>query len=234
VTELPFHRTLRLGSFGYDVWGAKRAVYRALHDGKKWNGFLAQQTISKKTFGAFFARDLQLLDAEISVHDQPRGIVDLLMLRALETGGSFDAIARGLWLHQYASPRPKLVEPRQGFGSLVSDLWADYSLGRSMGLSDLGTWNPSSILPSSHQPSDHATSRLDGKICEPACAFDLGISPQNGYDNPVGRKFFDLMTTRKEVHYVILGTKIHSKEQGLHEYTAGGHQNHVHTSAYRR
>jgi hypothetical protein len=233
--SLPYHRLLRLGSFGYDVWGAKRATYRALRDEAKWQGFLHQTTLSKKTFGPFFARDLKILDGQLSVHDQPRSVFDELMLRALETGGAFDAIASGLWLHQYAPPPvPKLIEPKQGFQSLVSDLWGDYSIGRRMGMTDLGTYNPASILPDSHQPSDHATSRLDGRIGEPACAFDLGISPQNGYDNPVGRKFFDLMIGRKEIHYVILGTKIWSTDQGLHEYTAGGHEGHVHTSGHRR
>lgn len=230
---LPFHRVLKLGMVGYDVWGGKRAVYRFLSNEQKWQGFLAQAPIVKRTFGPFFRQDL--ISAQHILTAGVDGWFDEETLRALEAADAFDAIARGLWLHQYEKPKPPpLVEPIEGFQSLVSDLWADYSIGRRMSMVDLGTYNPRSVLPGSGAPSDHATSRLDGKICEPACAFDLGIMPQNGWDNPVGRKFFEMMTIRPEIHYVILGDRIFSKEQGLHTYTAGGHENHVHTSGYRR
>ncbi len=118
-------------------------------------------------------------------------------------------------------PVPVLIEPKQGWNSLVKELWQDFSLGRSMGLSDLGTYNPNSRLPSG-APSDHAM--------WPAYAFDLGFSPQTGMANPVANKFFNLMVGRPEVHYVICGTSIWSVEEGLHSYTSGGHEGHVHTS----
>jgi hypothetical protein len=119
------------------------------------------------------------------------------------------------------APSPPLIEPIQGFYSLVEELWADFSLGRNMGLSDLGTYNGASVLPSGAK-SDHAY--------WPSFAFDLGVSPQTGWNNLVGRAFFTLMVGRSEVHYVILGDKIWSREQGLHAYTYGNHDNHCHVS----
>lgn len=139
-----------------------------------------------------------------------------------------DAYSR--WVYRlWSAPNPKpptptLIAPIQGLASLDKKLWTDFSTGRHMGLTDLGTFNPSSTLPSG-APSDHAV--------WPACAFDLGVSPDTGYANPTGRKFFDLMSGRPEVHYVILGDKIWSREMGLHSYSGGGHMNHVHTSGYR-
>lgn len=38
------------------------------------------------------------------------------------------------------------------------------------------------------------------------------------------------MIGRPGIHYVILGDKIWSTERGLHAYTAGGHESHVHVS----
>lgn len=114
-----------------------------------------------------------------------------------------------------------LVEPVQGFGSLHKELWTDYSAGRRMGLTDVGTYNPASRLPSG-TPSDHAV--------YPAWAFDLGFSPATGFDQPVAHAFFQSMVGRPEIHYVILGDRIWSREKGLHGYTGGGHESHVHTS----
>lgn len=140
------------------------------------------------------------------------------------------ADAYSKWVYRiWSAPKPKppvpsLIAPLQGLASLKKDLWEDFSTGRHLGLSDLGTFNPSSRLPSG-APSDHAV--------WPAVAFDLGISPDNGYANTVGRKFFDLMTGRPEIHYCILGDKIWSRERGLHSYSGGGHENHVHVSGNR-
>jgi peptidoglycan hydrolase-like protein with peptidoglycan-binding domain len=134
------------------------------------------------------------------------------------------------WVYRiWTAPTPKplppeLIEPNQGFESLHISLREDFSLGRHMGLSDLGTYNPSSRLPSG-APSDHAV--------WPAMAFDLGVDPDNGYDNPTGRAFFTAMIGRPEVEYVILGDRIWSRAQGLHSYTSGGHGNHVHVSGNR-
>lgn len=139
-----------------------------------------------------------------------------------------DAYAR--WVYRvWRAPDPKptppeLIEPNQGFESLTPSLREDFSLGRHMGLTDLGTYNPASRLPSG-APSDHAV--------YPAFAFDLGIEPDNGYANPVGRSFFMAMVGRPEVEYVILGDKIWSRARGLRDYTFGGHENHVHVSGNR-
>jgi hypothetical protein len=116
---------------------------------------------------------------------------------------------------------PSLVEPRQGYSSLEQSLWADYALARHMGLSDLGTYNPSSTLPGGGK-SDHAY--------YPARAFDAGFSPPIGYAHPIARAFFEAMVGRPEVGYVILGNVIWSRERGRHAYTAGGHAGHVHVS----
>lgn len=139
-----------------------------------------------------------------------------------------DAYSR--WVYRlWAPPKPKppatkLIEPRQGFQSLDSSLWELFSIGRGMGLSDLGTYNPASRLPSG-APSDHAV--------YPAFAFDLGIEPDIGWANETGRKFFGIAMQRPEVEYVILGTMIWSIDRGLHAYTGGGHENHVHVSGRR-
>ncbi len=129
----------------------------------------------------------------------------------------------------FVVPKPKplptpLVEPNQGFNSLHPSLWEAYSLGRRMGLSDLGTYNPNSRLPSG-TPSDHAV--------YPAMAFDLGFSPATGYEHPVARSFFEAMIGRSECEYDICGTKIWSRSRGLHGYSYGGHESHVHVSGNR-
>jgi hypothetical protein len=137
-----------------------------------------------------------------------------------------DMYARYMY-RTYRPPKPKpppLIEPNQGFRSLHSSLWEAFSLGRRMGLSDLGTYNPSSTLPSGAK-SDHAV--------WPAYAFDLGVDPDNGFQNPTGRAFFEAMVGRPEVEYVILGNRIWSRSLGLHAYGAGGHDNHVHVSGIR-
>lgn len=145
----------------------------------------------------------------------------------------FDAVSLDLLQQAAELPRPaeptkpepgQLIEPNQGFDSLHPSLHEAYSLGRTMGLSDLGTHNPASTLPGGGK-SDHAFF--------PAWAFDLGVEPDTGFANPVGRAFFEEMVERPGVGYVILGDKIWSRSRGLHAYTAGGHLNHVHVSGIR-
>lgn len=123
-------------------------------------------------------------------------------------------------------PRTEYVEPKQGFASLSRELWELFSIGRQdpYSFSDLGTYNPASRLPSG-APSDHALL--------PAKAFDLGIRPTTGWDNQLARQYFWEAVGRPEVHYVILGNRIWSKEKGVHSYTGGGHENHVHVSGNR-
>ena len=217
TTALPFHGALKLGSRGPAVEAAKRALYRALDDGAKWRGFIKQAAAVRRTFGPFFRRDLLNYQRQLTITAD--GTFNLPTLRSLELSGHFDALARGLWLKQYA--HPQLIEPTQGFASLHRELWEDYSVGREMGLTDEGTYNPASRLPSG-KPSDHAA--------YPAWAFDLGFAPENGWENGSARGFFQHLIGRPEIHYVILGDKIWSRERGVHAYTAGGHDGHVHTS----
>jgi hypothetical protein len=132
----------------------------------------------------------------------------------------FDARARNL-MNTWQEP-VKLVQPKQGFASLHRSLWESYSIGRGkFGLSDLGTYNGASTLPSGSK-SDHAY--------YPAYAFDLGVSPATGFEHPAGRRFFYEVTRRPETSYVILGNKIWSLGRGLNSYSYGGHENHVHVS----
>lgn len=112
-----------------------------------------------------------------------------------------------------------LVKPKQGFDSLRSDGWALYGLGRRLGLSDLGTYNPSSTLPGGGK-SDHAYN--------PARAFDLGLTKAG--TRARARWYFEHCRARPEVEYVIFERRIWSRARGLHEYTAGGHETHVHVS----
>lgn len=113
----------------------------------------------------------------------------------------------------------KLLKPRQGFASLRQDGWELYTLGRRLGLSDLGTFNPASTLPGGGK-SDHAF--------DPARAFDLGLTKLG--TRARARWFYRLCIGRPEVEYVIFERKIWSRERGEHAYTAGGHDTHVHVS----
>jgi hypothetical protein len=123
-------------------------------------------------------------------------------------------------------PRPRdsrdgslLIKPRQGFDSLRRDGWALYTLGRRLGLSDLGTYNPASTLPGGGK-SDHAY--------RPARAFDLGLTKAGTLER--ARWYFNHCRTRPEVEYVIFEDRIWSRTNGLRKYTAGGHATHVHVS----
>ena len=84
-----------------------------------------------------------------------------------------------------------------------------------MGLTNLGTYNPASRLPGGGL-SDHAR--------YPARAFDVGGPPAT-LD-----RFFRAMINRPGVEYVIYRDKIWSRSRGLHAYTSGGHETHVHVS----
>ena len=134
------------------------------------------------------------------------------------------------WVYRtWTTPKPKptpAVEPLQGWASLHPSLHYLFSTGRTMGLSDLGTYNPGSTLPSGAK-SDHAV--------YPAYAFDLGVEPDTGYANPVGRAFFQLCVGHPAVEYVILGDKIASRNYGwaIRSYSYGSHANHVHCSGLR-
>lgn len=107
------------------------------------------------------------------------------------------------------------------YPSLEHGLWDEWAQAAQEGFSNLGTYNSTSKLPSG-RPSDHAR--------YPSRAFDAGFSPETGYNNPQARRFFNEMIGRPGVHYVILGNKIWSTDQGLHPYKYGGHEGHVHVS----
>lgn len=113
----------------------------------------------------------------------------------------------------------KLIEPKQGFRSLRRDGWAAYTMGRRLGLSDLGTYNPASTLPGGGK-SDHAYN--------PARAFDFGLTRLGTRER--ARWFYRQMRGRPEIEYVIFERKIWSRDRGEHPYTAGGHDTHVHVS----
>lgn len=113
----------------------------------------------------------------------------------------------------------KLLPPRQGFASLRSDGWELYTLGRRLGLRDLGTYNPAATLPGGGK-SDHAY--------HPARAFDLGLTKAGTRER--ARWYFRHCRERAEVEYVIFERRIWSRTNGDRPYTAGGHDTHVHVS----
>lgn len=217
-------RTLKTGLTGKDVHAHKRAVYRLLGEGRLarlQTKPSAVQERFQKEFATEVGRAQKALKVPVS------GIIAQRTHDALWP--YFDARAKALMV-EYLDEQlpPPLIEPRQGFESLHPSLHELFSIGRSMGLSDLGTYNPGSKLPGSGAPSDHAV--------YPAFAFDLGIDPDTGYAHPVGRRFFDICRKDKRCEYVILGNRISNKkiEGGkVRPYTSGGHLNHVHCSGWR-
>jgi len=212
-------RVLSNGMKGKDVEGCRRACARLL-GGVYWTTFVKQSTTSRRNYGIGMVNLVKKAQAHM-VHTIPDGKIGPKTESDLRKWDAFDAKA-DLLLDQYAeSLKPHIVEPLQGFDSLKHSLLEVYSIGRNMGLSDQGTYNRSSRLPSG-KPSDHAK--------YPAKAFDLGFSPATGEHHPVAKKFFDLAIVRPEVKYVILGRLIWSEDRGLHAYTYGGHESHVHTS----
>ncbi len=240
-------RSLGLGAYGKDVDASKRSVYIGLddllggerlkaHTRKKAGETPTTALARRRTVGPFFLKDYNQLRDLLGYKKASK--VTPEFITACAKNGYVDAYAVSLFNayadeHKPKPPPPKLVEPNQGFDSLVKDMWEIYSLGRSMGLFDLGTYNPRSKLPSG-RPSDHATSRLSGRIGEPACAFDLGFSPPTGQSNPKARVFYETCKLRPEVEYVICGDRIWSRDRGDHRYIYGGHDNHVHVSGHRR
>lgn len=210
-------RTLRLGMRGKDVRAVRRACLRFVGEPAS-----KLTTAGQETFGLGM-RALVKRAQDQAVIDKS-GVVGPYLFAALVRADAFDAYGKQLLDDYAASVKPKLVEPLQGFGSLHESLWPLYSVGRSLGLSDLGTYNPASRLPSG-APSDHSV--------YPAYAFDLGVDPDTGYQHPQGRKLFDLARADAAVEYVILGAKIWSRTGDLRTYRSGGHANHVHVSGRR-
>jgi hypothetical protein len=127
--------------------------------------------------------------------------------------GPFPKGAAGYSPAAYPGPGPK---------SLQSAMAPMYNFAMSLGLKDMGTYNPNSRLPQSGKPSDHAT--------YPAYAFDAGSGTNQGWNDPTMRQFATAMAGAPGVNYVILGDRIWSRSKGWHAYTSGGHENHVHVS----
>ncbi len=206
-------RTIRHGVLpGKDVEAWMRAVHRVLGVGSLTT-FAGKPTVWRRSFGPLKKRQVAAAQRKLAM--EVSGMIGPGTQSALRP--YLDGYAREL----LEPSRPPLLAPAQGFGSLDRRLWDAYSFGRSLGLTDLGTYNPASTLPSGAR-SDHAYF--------PARAFDLGVSPDTGYSHPGGRRFFDEMIGRPEVEYVILGDRIWSRGRGLRSYSAGGHANHAHVS----
>jgi hypothetical protein len=91
-----------------------------------------------------------------------------------------------------------------------------------MGLRDVGTYNPSSRLPSGAL-SDHAV--------YPAYAFDLGFAADT---RQAARDYADMVVRDANVEYVILESRIWTRQSGSwRQYSHGGHETHVHVSGIR-
>jgi len=217
-------RTLKEGvPAGKDVEGFSRAMLRYLDDGKNWTAFYASLPVVRRRWGA--AKVELAKRCALKAGLPQYGVGGPALEKALRAAGAFDLRANRL-LDEYAeSIKPTLVEPDQGFASLHQSLWEAYSIGRRGGLSDLGTFNPDSRLPSG-RPSDHSV--------YPAYAFDLGFDPDTGWANEQARRVALALGGRPELEYVILGNRIWTNDgRGWHAYTSGGHFNHVHASGVR-
>lgn len=125
--------------------------------------------------------------------------------------------------HRYRKKHGKLVEPRQGFHSLHSDLWLAYSMGRKRGFTDLGTY--------AAKPGDHGY--------WPSYAFDLGRNNRfynRGWNYLVARRLAKLYIKEREalgINYVILGRRIWSRAKPYwHKLGTGdtSHDWHLHVS----
>ena len=220
---IPLPRTLKLKAplmRGKDVDAHGRAMHRYLKDGQL-AAYTRQPDAMRETFG-IGKRTLAKKAAKKAGLLQT-GWLGPNLYDAMRDADAYDAVCDKLLLEYTESVKPKLVEPDQGFESLHPSLWKAYTIGRNMGLTDLGTFNPASRLPSG-AASDHAV--------YPAFAFDLGIDPDTGWNNLKARTYVQRVVGKPEIEYVILGSRIWTS-RGWGSYTAGGHYNHVHVSGVR-
>lgn len=222
VEETPLVRTVsRVGTYGKDVEALTRAQFRYLQNWDGLSRFSKQPLLQRRTYDPWDVQrtkqiqKLEGIDQTGTIGPRTYGVL-------LD---SMDSLALQLMREYAESVAPKLVEPRQGFHSLSPSLWQAFSEGRRRGLSDLGTYNPDSRLPSG-RPSDHAV--------YPAMAFDLGIDPDTGWNNLKGRAYAIWTAGRPEVEYTILGNRIwRGRYRVWGSYYNGGHLNHVHVSGWR-
>jgi hypothetical protein len=216
-------RSLKANNIGLDVEGCRRALIRYLKTGTLAQ-FTAKPDAERRRMDPWAIKHLELAQQKAGLPvDRVFGPKVETSLRA---AGAFDAYADSL-LIRYAEDHaePPLVQPKQGWNSLHKSLWPIYSYGRHAGLTDLGTYNPASTLPSG-RPSDHAVL--------PAFACDLGIDPDTGWYHPAGRAVFMKAMSDPAVEYVILGNRIGFRSSGtIRTYTSGGHLNHLHISGNR-
>ena len=140
---------------------------------------------------------------------------------------------------RYLKKHKKLVQPRQGWGSLHASLWLAYSLGRVRGFTDLGTYV--------NKSGDHGWDDRRNM----AAAFDLGRKDRflnRGWNYAKARRLVKLYVKHHkalEIEYVILGMRIWSRswlnskkkpkawsvELGWHEYQGDtSHMFHIHVS----
>lgn len=213
----------KLGTTGADVEALTRASFRYFED---WAGLAAfdKQPARRKRRYDRWDRDRVKRIQKLEQLPQSGAIGPYTFGVLLD---HMDIRARALYV-QYARSvrRPsRLVEPKQGWGSLNRILWPAYSEARRRyGFTDLGTYNSASKLPSG-APSDHAVL--------PAMAFDVGF-PGGGWANLKARAFAIWTAGRPEVEYTIVGDRIWSarwKVWGSYRY--GGHLSHVHVSGWR-
>ena len=213
-------RVLKTGvTPGKDVEGFTRGMLRYLNDGKNWLAFYASLPVVRRRWGPAKVELAKRCAAKAGLPQY--GVGGPALETALRDAHAFDLIANRLMVEYANSLKPKLVEPKQGFQSLDRSLWQAYTLGRNAGLTDLGTYNPASTLPSG-RPSDHSV--------YPAVAFDLGFTSDT---SAIAYAFFRSMIGRPEVEYVIYKNLIWSESKGVRSYTAGGHETHVHVSGHR-
>lgn len=129
---------------------------------------------------------------------------------------------------RYKRRHKHLVEPVQGFDSLVPHLWLAYSMGRKRGFTDLGTYVA--------KPLDHG-GWPNPPAHPPAYAFDLGRKDRflfKGWGYLKARRLAKLYVQYHVplgIEYVILGKKIWSRSRGWHAYSDdGSHKFHIHVS----
>lgn len=132
-------------------------------------------------------------------------------------------------LHRYLKKHKRLVEPRQGWGSLHSSLHLAYSMAIRRGFLDLGTFVP--------KPGDHGWDRNRRM----AMAFDVGRENRfffKGFNYLVARRYANLLVKNYKalgIRYVILGDRIWHRDVGRWVYFDNyahdrSHDFHIHVS----
>ncbi len=217
-----FTRAIALGMEGSDCEGVARALIREGSAGVTLAAFGKQTLARRRTWNEQKRDWLKKYETKLGDPFSVDGIYGRAIHERLEK--HFDVLA-AKYMSEWKPPPPPLIEPVQGFDALHRSLWDIYSVGRRMGLFDLGVYNPQSNLPSG-APSDHAV--------YPAYALDLGFDPDIGFEHDAARAFFYVALKRPEVEYIILGNRIGYRRTGLVSYYGyGAHSNHAHVSGNR-